>query len=331
MNAIIKVKLSDVGRKAQILAGLNADEVQSITVGPDDPAFPAIVAAGTIEGNAVVLNRAMWSAPAYDALPGAQQVLDDVAREEVAETAKQAEDLARRRAETLAVLQGRKTTTQENMLPGGIRYDRVQIAWPYNPLPEITESAEAKAWHAELTALNDAAKANADALLAAKLEADAEANRVSREKEVARRAALGLRDGDDDFEIENGALTQCPCWESHKRGKNWMATITPSPASPGGLARTFAEKAHGSSFYMLPALEAGEAVEFGADYYSGSGRPNKERWYGYVVRIDAEADGHPGRLILHKCADGKEAHKQGAKFAERLAADKPAVDATTAS
>ena len=55
-----------------------------------------------------------------------------------------------------------------------------------------------------------------------------------------------------NYAIEFGALSECPVWESHKRGKNWCAAITPDPKSPGGLARDFWEKAKGDYYYLVP-------------------------------------------------------------------------------
>ncbi len=93
--------------------------------------------------------------------------------------------------------------------------------------------------------------------------------------------------------IEYGALSELPVrdgrvlWESHPRGKNWLATIAPDPKSPNGLARKFLDKAKGDYFYLLPpgALRVGEAIEIGADYYTGGGSPQRRRWYGVVSEI----------------------------------------------
>lgn len=84
---------------------------------------------------------------------------------------------------------------------------------------------------------------------------------------------------------ETRVLLEAPVWENHKRGKNWLATIEKDPAAPGGLGRKFAPKARGEGFYVLPLdlVHAGDPVEFGADYYSGSGTKRADRWYGVVL------------------------------------------------
>lgn len=90
--------------------------------------------------------------------------------------------------------------------------------------------------------------------------------------------------------VEQGALKTVPCYETHKRGKNWAATVTKDPRSPGGLARTFWPRARGEWYYMVPAdLQTGDVVEFGADYYKCSGRPSRTRVYGVVVAEGTES------------------------------------------
>jgi hypothetical protein len=101
--------------------------------------------------------------------------------------------------------------------------------------------------------------------------------------------------------VEAGALTEVPVYESHKRGKNWLAVIQIDPTAPGGLRRTFQRRAYGDYFYMIDGLARGMAVEFGADYYTGVGRKHATRWYG-VVRCVLK-DG----LILEAVATGIQA------------------------
>ncbi|OYT50381.1 hypothetical protein B6U83_00110 [Thermoplasmatales archaeon ex4484_36] len=105
------------------------------------------------------------------------------------------------------------------------------------------------------------------------------------------RLAFGLETVPEDdgnnvvLRKELGALVEVPVYCGHPRGKNWMAKITPDPASPGGLHRDFFKRAKGKYYYMVPSgsLSPGDRVEFGADYYTGSGRREKKRWYGVVV------------------------------------------------
>jgi hypothetical protein len=87
------------------------------------------------------------------------------------------------------------------------------------------------------------------------------------------------------FKIELGAMIEVPIYETHHRGKNWMAIIEPDPRSPGGLHRTFVERGKGKFYYMVNELEIGQNIEFGADYYSSGGRKNKNRWYGRITNI----------------------------------------------
>lgn len=86
--------------------------------------------------------------------------------------------------------------------------------------------------------------------------------------------------------VEYGAMMGAPAYEGHKRGRNWMAIIEIDPSAPGGLHREFVKQAHGSTYYyMAPKSLMGKAVEFGADYFSGSGRRRRDREYGVVREI----------------------------------------------
>lgn len=87
------------------------------------------------------------------------------------------------------------------------------------------------------------------------------------------------------FKIENGALVEVPIFEEHKRGRNWMAKISFDPRSPAGLSREFMKQARGKYFYMIDGLEIGDAIEFGADYWTSSRRRNTNRVYAAVVSI----------------------------------------------
>ena len=84
---------------------------------------------------------------------------------------------------------------------------------------------------------------------------------------------------------DHGALTQAPIYEQHKRGKNWLAIIDTDPTKPGGLGRQFANRAHGEYLYLIENLREGQAIEFGADYYSGRGLKSPKRFYGVIRKI----------------------------------------------
>lgn len=90
---------------------------------------------------------------------------------------------------------------------------------------------------------------------------------------------------------ETLVLMDVPCYETHSRGKNWMAAINRDPAKPSGLERSFFPTARGGGYYRLNQEIAPVpfAVEFGADYYSGRGKATRTRVYGVVTEIRVDA------------------------------------------
>lgn len=88
--------------------------------------------------------------------------------------------------------------------------------------------------------------------------------------------------------VRDGAMLDAPVYETHKRGKNWMATIGPDPAAPGGVARTFVPRGRGEYYYIVSPDLVGQPVEFGGDYYSGAGNRSAKRWYGVVRALTGE-------------------------------------------
>jgi len=319
MRVLINYKLSEMGRKASLLAGGDGKQCQTVEVERDTAEYAEVVAAGKLgsENCALDTTRAILDQGGgidpteWDAIPNVRQLLDDHARRLAEAATREAAFRAAKREETLAVLREKKT--RDN-------YGTIVADWPQYAATDVKESPEAQAWLAEIAEANAArkaaeTKAREEKAAADKVEAEAKAA-----AEAARREALGLRDGDRDFRIEDGALTRVPCWESHSRGKNWMAVIGVNPSAPGGLDRSFAPKAKGDCYYIVPSLEVGDAVEFGGDYYSGRGRPSRERWYGYVVRVDA------AMLVLHDCGTGKAAIKEGKAFAASGVAAAVAAD-----
>lgn len=110
--------------------------------------------------------------------------------------------------------------------------------------------------------------------------------------------------------LENGAAREVPLFETHRRGRNWMARVQLDPSAPGGLRREFFERAHGDYYYLIPpgSLSVGDAVEFGADYYSGSGRKSARRWYGVVAAVSED------RVELVQAEDGRKAVELGEKL-----------------
>ncbi len=331
------VKLSQVGRKASLLAGGSADEVQTIVVDSSNPAFATLLDLAVIEADGAILRQINDlggyggpAAPFWDRIPTPAEILtaeleriNALALQKIAKAAEQAQREEETRQEALVVLRDRKDQRAVLWDSGSnLCYAGRAADWPYNAPASVKESPEALAWMADLDVQNAASLASAiEEKRLAKEKADAEAV-VAAEAGAVRRKSLGLREGDVAYGIEDGALTGAPVWENHKRGKNWMALISVSPSSPGGLARDFCAKARGESFYMMPSLSPGDAVEFGADYYSGSGKKSADRFYGYVVRVDPEGDEKKGLLVLHKCSTGKDACKQGKAFATAAEAAK---------
>jgi hypothetical protein len=114
--------------------------------------------------------------------------------------------------------------------------------------------------------------------------------------------------------VEHGALREVPpgCFESHSRGKNWLATIQIDPRAPGGLARVFQPRGYGDFYYLTEGLLAGTAVEFGADYYSGGGHKRPNRWYGVVLEVRSDA------VVLQKIETAREAVTMATELEQKL-------------
>jgi hypothetical protein len=100
---------------------------------------------------------------------------------------------------------------------------------------------------------------------------------------------------------DHGALIEVPIFEKHKRGKNWMAVISINPTKPGGLGRKFMNRAHGEYKYSIEGLKKGNAIEFGADYYSSKLNRTPKRFYGVIVEITEK------ELIIEEMKTGRKA------------------------
>jgi len=74
--------------------------------------------------------------------------------------------------------------------------------------------------------------------------------------------------------------------ESHKRGRNWVATVVCDKGQPGGLRRTF--WANGTGSYVAPSCEPGDYVEVAADYFSSGGSRSRRRKFFRVLAVDVE-------------------------------------------
>jgi hypothetical protein len=113
------------------------------------------------------------------------------------------------------------------------------------------------------------------------------------------------------YPMEDGCVENLD-YEPHKRGKNWIATVQPNRASPGGLDREF--WTHGSKrWYKAPAsFAAGQIVEMGGDYYSGRGNASRDRRYILVVRV--EPDFFVGAYLGEKAPSKRSADEARATY-----------------
>jgi hypothetical protein len=349
MNVTVKYLLSPKGQKESILAGGSGKREQEMVVAKDDPRveyadhFTALLDLAEIssDGTAVV-NRCRYQSKEWDKAPAPSEFLAEEARARQEKKRAEEERLGKIKEDTLAVLRERKTRKHCDsgaITEDGIRGESVvkyeTPYWPYEKDKTVIDSPEAQAWIEELHQAEVKARMQAEiearADLAVKKEARAKAELEAGEraaKLAAWRKEHDIEDGDLLLRIEDGALANVPSglWESHKRGKNWLAVITPSPSSPGGLSRNFAAKARGDLYYIVPDWSVGDAVEFGADYYSGKGRKNDKRWYGFVVGFFASKTETPAGkpagtkyVILREFDSGKEAHREGQKHLTSLA------------
>ena len=128
----------------------------------------------------------------------------------------------------------------------------------------------------------------------------------------------------ETYKIEDGAMVEAPVYETHQRGKNWMATIEADPAAPGGLAREFVKSGRGRYLYIVGPEVVGKAVEIAADYTSSGGKRHPKRWYG-VVRSVTDSE-----ITIEECetsAAAIAAARTGPDRAGREAGDYVRMDA----
>lgn len=346
----IRIALSAAGQKASLLAGGDGKPAQYLAVESGSPDFVAVLERSGVDGNGVACwHFAGCEDPRFDVVPTVAEVVTAAVAQAAAKAKAAAEKVEKIVASTRATVVERKTvarrgcaivqaTEGSGVVSADVGYDYLEAWWPYPVDETIKGSPESVAWIAELAAArqvtHDAAlieaQAKMDAKIVEKAVKDAAAAEVAA-KRAAWRQVNGIVDGDRVLKIEDGALVTVPsgCWESHSRGKNWLATISVDASKPGGLDRDFAAKAKGDSYYLLPSLNPGDAIEFGADYYSGGGRKTPTRWYGFVVQIleSTGINGDAGRwLIVRECASGKAAVKAGEKYAATTSVPQSPVD-----
>ncbi len=83
----------------------------------------------------------------------------------------------------------------------------------------------------------------------------------------------------------DGRSIENPAYCNHKRGRNWAAIMRGKNAA--NCDRVFL-RAKGE-IVDLEAVQAGDVVEFGGDYISGSGRrqPDRRWWHVHAIEDDA--------------------------------------------
>jgi len=145
----------------------------------------------------------------------------------------------------------------------------------------------------------------------------------ARADELAERELLGLKPGDISLESSTARWQRCLSGLPFPWEKTGLRLSRLIPSHPGDSPESLRvrPKATATTSSLIGPLET--PVEFGADYYSGSGRKSPNRWYGYIVRV---TDGH---WILHACSTGKAACKEAEKYLASLVTDAVAGTATT--
>ena len=302
MAAKVLFRLTIEGQKADLLKGGSGEQVQHVVIDRNDPLFAEAVSLGNVtSAGDVQVDRSDYQ---FDSPPTVAEVLQaykDRDEEQARKTAADIDSLRQRFEEVLA--EKRVTSRTVSGVWGEVVY--LKPDWPYISAFDSAEKkavrdavlAAASAWLQEIAAANDAATQEEKRLR--QVYADNE-EALKRDKEQQRREwniLHSLPEAAEAYLVKSGCLAEAPIWESHKRGKNWLAVITPSPAAPGGLERSFARRAKGDCFFFIDDIEVGSPVEFGADYYSGGGRKSSNRWYGVLQQKAVATSPHPDGSI----------------------------------
>lgn len=74
-------------------------------------------------------------------------------------------------------------------------------------------------------------------------------------------------------------------YETHNRGKNWVAVVEADRNAPGGLARDFLGRGRGEKV-EADEIEAGDQLEVAGDYYTMKGRKSPSRSYVRVLAVE---------------------------------------------
>lgn len=87
--------------------------------------------------------------------------------------------------------------------------------------------------------------------------------------------------------IINRGLIDVLAWQAHHRGRNWVAFAEVEPSQPGGIKRSFFNRAAGkvAKFIIPDRLAIGDILEFGGDYVSFGGRREPARVYAVVLAL----------------------------------------------
>jgi hypothetical protein len=93
--------------------------------------------------------------------------------------------------------------------------------------------------------------------------------------------------------VEDGTIENLK-HDSHKRAKCWVAVVEKDKSQPGGLRRTFLDRAPGGRV-MAAGIEDGCWLEFAGDYYTCGGRKRADRIYYRVVAAN------DGELRMEEC------------------------------
>jgi hypothetical protein len=316
----IKFGLSAAGQKSNLLSGGAGERLQSVSLPSDHENFRDFLElAETVvsaEGEAVLdttVALKWWPvevAPTcWDHTPSLEELFADHARRLAELDQQYRAGKEKIRQETEEVLRQRKTYTRT--------CDQAPVfvgpAWPQVCDDAVRRSPEALAWLAELEQANEEARrrhneeverAREEEQARRKAEQEEFARRVAEEnrQKQERRAELNLRDWEEAYATEAGALLQVPIWSAEE--KNTAAIISLDYTRPGGLRRHFLRRARGEAYYLLPEepLRSGTPLEFraGAEW----------RHYAFVVRVEADC------IVLRECQTGREAIKAGQEFAE---------------
>lgn len=84
---------------------------------------------------------------------------------------------------------------------------------------------------------------------------------------------------------EDGVVAQedLGSYESHRRGKNWVAVVVPDRSQPGGLSRVFLDRPRQE--YIATDFKVGDVLEIASDYTKASGKKVYSREYVLICQI----------------------------------------------